>query len=75
MHGCGDDRRAGEEPEQSRKTTQEEDGAGEEQGPEGKPRGDRRLRTGVIPRRHKSISIDMSVFIFHRGYPFFWFHA
>ena len=42
MHGSGDDRRAGDEPEQSGQTTEEEDGAGEEQGPEGKPGGDRR---------------------------------
>ena len=42
MHGCGDDGGGGDEPEQSGQATEEKDGAGEEQGPEGKPRGDRK---------------------------------
>ena len=42
---------------------------------EGNAGGESWPRHGVIPRRHKSISIDMSGFVFHRGYSLFWFHA
>jgi len=73
MHGCGDDGSAGDQPEQPRQTTKEEDAAGEEQGPEGKAGGDREGRDGVTPYRHKSISIHLFVFIFHGGYSFLGF--
>ena len=73
MHGCGDDGSGGGQPDQPRETTQEEDAAGENQGPEGKAGGDFEGQNRVVPRRHKSISIDMFVFIFHRGYSFLGF--
>jgi hypothetical protein len=73
MHGGSDDGSGGGQPDQPRETTQEEDAAGEEQGPEGKAGGDREGQNRVVPRRHKSISIDMFVFIFHRGYSFLGF--
>ena len=73
MHGSGDDGSGGDEPEQPRQTTEEENAAGKEQGPEGKAGGACEGRNRVVPRRHKSISIDMFVFIFHGGYSFLGF--
>ena len=42
---------------------------------EGNAGGESWRRYVVIPRRHKSIPIDMSGFVFHGGYLLFWFHV